>query len=154
MWNETCLILILIFQDLYPLKLAKIVVKCEIEMRPGPPHLSWILDTDLNSELCWPYIPIAYEDIQDLRLYVNRSKFQYLSLVWLLFLENSSRNLILAWANIVILRADNSSQNQQRQGSRVQTTWDRTDAVVEHKCKILPVGVGFHMWGNKYKSGW
>ena len=28
----------------------------------------------------------------------------------------------------------------------LQTTQDRTDAVVEHKCKILPVGVGFHIW--------
>ena len=27
----------LIFQHLYPLKLAEIVVKCEIEMRPAPP---------------------------------------------------------------------------------------------------------------------
>ena len=35
--NETCLILILIFWHLYPLKLAKIVVKCEIQMWPAPP---------------------------------------------------------------------------------------------------------------------
>ena len=37
MWNKTCLILVLIFQHFYPLKLADIVVKCEIEMRPAPP---------------------------------------------------------------------------------------------------------------------
>ena len=37
MWNETCLILIFIFQHFYPLKMAEIVVKCEIEMRPAPP---------------------------------------------------------------------------------------------------------------------
>ena len=54
MWNETCLILILIFQCLYPLKQAKIVVKCEIKMRPAPPHFPWYLDTDLNSKLCCP----------------------------------------------------------------------------------------------------
>ena len=54
MWKETCLILILIFQ-LLPSKIGKkSVVKCEIEMKPAPRHLSWILDTDLNSMLCWP----------------------------------------------------------------------------------------------------
>ena len=39
MLNETRLILILIFQHLYSLKWAKIVVRCEIEMRPAQPHL-------------------------------------------------------------------------------------------------------------------
>ena len=34
---------------------AKIVVKCELEMRPAPQHFPWNLDTDLNSKLCWPY---------------------------------------------------------------------------------------------------
>ena len=37
MWNETCLILILMVQHFYPLKLAEIVVKCEIGTRSAPP---------------------------------------------------------------------------------------------------------------------
>ena len=36
------------------LKEAKILVKCEIEIKPASPHLLWNLDTYLNSKLCWP----------------------------------------------------------------------------------------------------
>ena len=37
---------------LMPSKLGKKC--CDIEMRPAQPHFPWNLDTDLNSELCWP----------------------------------------------------------------------------------------------------
>ena len=47
--------------------------------------------------------------------YKKRSKFQYLSRaqVWLLYEMDSFRDLILALANIAILRRDSSSQYQQ-----------------------------------------
>ena len=38
MWNEACLILILIFQHLYPPKSAEIFVKSEMEIRPAQLH--------------------------------------------------------------------------------------------------------------------
>ena len=75
MWNETCLILILIFQRFYLLKLAKIYVKCEIEMRPAPPTylnsghrsklkvvlaLSWLAPWHIS--YCCRF-PMAYNDL-------------------------------------------------------------------------------------------
>ena len=41
----------------FPLKYVKMVVKCETELRSAHPHFPWNLDTDLSSNLCWPYIP-------------------------------------------------------------------------------------------------
>ena len=58
MWNETCLILILIFQNLYLLKWAKTVVKCEIEMRPSPPP------SLMHCQICRAFlITIMYPDL-------------------------------------------------------------------------------------------
>ena len=42
------------------LSMKKIVVKCEIEMRPAPPHFPWNLDTALNPKLCWPKFVMSY----------------------------------------------------------------------------------------------
>ena len=105
MWNETCLILNLIFQHYYPLKLAEIIVKCEIEMRPAPPHLSWLLDTDLNSKLCWPQSANQYIYIWAYRLHLITNYLQQSGTIYtIIYLTSRNRNtLMLNSVNLTIL---------------------------------------------------
>ena len=80
-------------------------LKCEIEMRPAPPHLSWLLDTDLNSKLCWPQSANQYIYIWAYRLHLITYYLQQSGTIYtIIYLSSKNRNsLILNSVNLSIL---------------------------------------------------